>query len=200
MKHEYAAALVAVVVVTLCRTVAGQGTPVASSPDGARSGPKHYRFTRYATEQPTVLSLGPYVELRGLSGTEVNVTASRAHFDTATRTTSASEAAIGIAAGTNLVSVRADEVRWPVTAGSAQQQVRGERMFMLKSGGVTLAELRVPRSASVAVENADSSGHSEYNSTTGTVLAKGGAILKLTTGTTSISARADEIASLPDAN
>ena len=80
-------------------------------------------------------------------------------------------------------------------AAPAQKQGTAERVFLLKSGGATLAELRVRAATKIAVESPDSSGHSEYNPSTGRLFATGGAILKLTAGTNSISVRAGEIES-----
>src|SRR5579862_6511660 len=75
---------------------------------------------------------------------------------------------------------------------------QGGKVYLLKSGGEPIAELRVRASANVEIESATSSGHSEYNTSTGAIVARGGAILKLTAGTNSISVRAEEIESVPD--
>jgi len=83
-------------------------------------------------------------------------------------------------------------------AAFAQNQASGRKVYLLKSGGETIAELRVRASASVALESADASGHTEYNTSTGTMVAKGGATLRLTAGTNSISVRAEEIESVSD--
>jgi hypothetical protein len=83
-------------------------------------------------------------------------------------------------------------------AAFAEKQALGGKVYLLKSGGKTIAELRVRASADVAIESANSSGHSEYNASTGAMVARGGAILKLTAGTNSISVRAEEIESVPD--
>ena len=83
-------------------------------------------------------------------------------------------------------------------AALAEKQASAGKVYLLKAGGETIAELRVRASAIVAVESASSSGHSEYNTSTGTMVARGGATLKLTAGTNSISVRADEIESVPD--
>lgn len=82
-------------------------------------------------------------------------------------------------------------------AAFAEKQAPAGKVFLLKAGGKTIAELRVQPSATVAVESAGSSGYSEYNVSTGTMIATGGAILKLTAGTNSVSVRADEIESVP---
>jgi hypothetical protein len=82
-------------------------------------------------------------------------------------------------------------------AACAEKQASGGKVFLLKSGGKAIAELRVLPSAIAAVECADSSGHAEYNMSTRTMVARGGAILKLTAGTDAISVRADQIESLP---
>jgi hypothetical protein len=81
-------------------------------------------------------------------------------------------------------------------AASAQKQGAAGRVFLLKSGGAALAELRVRAATNIAVESADFSGHSEYDPSTGRLFATGGAILKLTDGTNSISVRAGEIESV----
>jgi len=83
-------------------------------------------------------------------------------------------------------------------AALAEKQASAGKVYLLKAGGETIAELRVRGGANVAVETADPAGHAEYNASTGTVVARGGAILKLTAGTNSISVRADEIESVPD--
>ena len=83
-------------------------------------------------------------------------------------------------------------------AALAEKQSSGGKVYLLKSGGETIAELRVRASVSVAIQSAGSAGHAEYNTSTGTVVARGGAILKLTAGTNSISVRADEVESVPD--
>jgi len=83
-------------------------------------------------------------------------------------------------------------------AALAEKQASAGKVYLLKAGGETIAELRVREAANVAVETAGSGGHAEYNTSTGTVVARGGAILKLTAGTNSISVRADEVESVPD--
>jgi hypothetical protein len=83
-------------------------------------------------------------------------------------------------------------------AALAEKQASAGKVYLLKAGGETIAELRVRGAASVAVETAGSASHAEYDTSTGTVVARGGAILKLTAGTNSISVRADEIESVPD--
>jgi hypothetical protein len=83
-------------------------------------------------------------------------------------------------------------------AALAEKQASAGKVYLLKAGGETIAELRVRASANIEVEGANASGHAEYNTSTGTMVAKGGAILKLTAGTNSISVRADEIESVPD--
>lgn len=73
---------------------------------------------------------------------------------------------------------------------------------MLKSGSDIVAELHVRPSANVTLVSlqgsSPSSGHSDYNLKTGTLVASGGAILKLSVGTNSITVRADEIQSVPE--
>ncbi len=83
-------------------------------------------------------------------------------------------------------------------AALAGKQASGGKVYLLKAGGETIAELRVRASAAVAVESANAAGRSEYNTSTGTMLASGGAILRVTAGTNSISVRADEIESVPE--
>ena len=83
-------------------------------------------------------------------------------------------------------------------AALAEKQASAGKVYLLKAGGETIAELRVRGAAKLAVETAGSGGYAEYDMSTGTVVARGGAILKLTAGTNSISVRADEIESVPD--
>jgi len=83
-------------------------------------------------------------------------------------------------------------------AALAEKQASAGKVYLLKAGGETIAELRVRGAANVAVETTDSTGHAEYDFITGTLVARGGAILKLTAGTNSISVQADEIESVPD--
>jgi hypothetical protein len=83
-------------------------------------------------------------------------------------------------------------------AARAEKQASVGKVYLLKAGGETIAELRVRGAANVAVAAAGSAGHGEYDFRTGTMVARGGAILKLTAGTNSISVRADEIESVPD--
>src|SRR5262245_38406864 len=83
-------------------------------------------------------------------------------------------------------------------AALAQRQAPAGKLYLLKAGGKTIAELRVQPSTTVEVQSAGSSGRSEFNVSTGTLLATGGATLKLTAGTNSISVRADEIESVPE--
>ena len=85
-----------------------------------------------------------------------------------------------------------------VSLAALAEKASAGKVYLLKAGGETIAELRVRGAANVAVETAGSGGHAEYNMSTGTVVARGGAILKLTAGTNSISVRADEIESVPD--
>ena len=83
-------------------------------------------------------------------------------------------------------------------AALAQSQASGRKVYLLKSGGETIAELRVRASASVTIESVNASGHTEYNTSSGTKVARGGATLRLTAGTNSISVRAEEIESVSD--
>jgi predicted ribosomally synthesized peptide with SipW-like signal peptide len=91
-----------------------------------------------------------------------------------------------------------------VAAGSlaafADKQASAGKVLLLKSGGKTIAELRVRATVNLAVQCANSSGHAEYDKSTGALVASGGAILTLSTGTNSISVRADEIESVTDPN
>ncbi len=82
-------------------------------------------------------------------------------------------------------------------AGPGGKQSTAQKVYLLNAGGETLAELWPQASATVAVEGVNASSHSEYHPTTGTMVAKGGAILKVTSGTSSISVQADEIESVP---
>src|SRR5882672_165242 len=83
-------------------------------------------------------------------------------------------------------------------AALGEKQGPGGKVFLLKSGGETIAELRVRASANLEIKSANSSGHAEYDTSTGTMVARGGVILKLAAGTNSISVRAEEIEGVPD--
>jgi hypothetical protein len=83
-------------------------------------------------------------------------------------------------------------------AAVTEKRTSGQSVFLLKSGGATIAELRVQAAATVSIESTNPSGYSEYNRGSGLIVARGGAILRLTTGTNSISVRADEIESVAD--
>jgi hypothetical protein len=83
-------------------------------------------------------------------------------------------------------------------AALAEKQASAGKVYLLKAGGETIAELRVRGAANLAVETAGPGGYAEYDMSTGTLVARGGAILKLTAGTNSISVRSDEIESVPD--
>ena len=85
-------------------------------------------------------------------------------------------------------------------AAIAQRLAPGQPVYLLKSGGKTIAELRVRRSATFQVESLNSSGSVEYNAVTGMLVATGGAVLKLGAGTNSISVQAEEIEAVPDSN
>jgi hypothetical protein len=80
----------------------------------------------------------------------------------------------------------------------AEKQAQRERIFLLKSGGETLGELHLRGSGNLAIQPANSSATSDYDMATGVMRAKGGAVLTLTSGTNSISVRAEEIESVPD--
>ena len=83
-------------------------------------------------------------------------------------------------------------------AALAEKQVSAGKVYLLKAGGETIAELRVRGAAKVGVEAAGSDGYGEFDMSTGTIVARHGAILKLTAGTNSISVRAEEIESVAD--
>jgi hypothetical protein len=78
-----------------------------------------------------------------------------------------------------------------------EKQAQHERVFLLKSGGETLGELHLRGHANIALQPANSSGDTDYNMATGVMHARGGAVLKLTSGTNSISVQAEEIESVP---
>ncbi len=80
----------------------------------------------------------------------------------------------------------------------AQKQVPAGRVFLVKAGGRTIAELRLRQDVTFTVEGAGSSSRGQYDKTTGMLVATGGVTLKLSAGTNSISVRADEIESVPD--
>jgi hypothetical protein len=80
----------------------------------------------------------------------------------------------------------------------AEQQAQREKVFLLKSGGKTLGELHLSKHVNIALSPANSSGGTVFNMATGSMLAKGGAVLTLTSGTNSISVHAEEIESVPD--
>jgi hypothetical protein len=200
MKYSYAAVLVAVVVTTLSLAAVAYGQVVSNAAGAYRIASPRYNFKSYANERPTLFLLKSNSEvigeLRALAGTASELTSGRAEFNKATRGVTATDgAALEITDGTKSVSARADEIQFgPMEMGD--KQASGERVFLLKSGGVTIAELRVRAPEAVSIESANSSGHSEYNAGTGTVVAKGGVILKVTAGTSSTSLRAEEIESV----
>jgi hypothetical protein len=80
----------------------------------------------------------------------------------------------------------------------AGKHALGAKVFLLKSGGGSVAELHVFGSATVTVEGVNPSGHTDYNISSGVTHARGGAILRVGAGTNSISVRAEEIESVPD--
>src|SRR5262245_28928606 len=86
-----------------------------------------------------------------------------------------------------------------VTTGSlvalAEKQASKTTLYLLKAGGETIAELRVRGTATVEVSAADSNGRVNYDVGTETIVATGGAILKVGSGPNTISVRADEIES-----
>ena len=76
---------------------------------------------------------------------------------------------------------------------------KGPKVFLLKSQGAVIAELRVPAGTECEVTSRDSSGRVEYNQTTGTLSASGGAVLKISTGTNSVTVTADDVEGVPEA-
>lgn len=80
----------------------------------------------------------------------------------------------------------------------AEKQVAEGKVYLLKSGGETIAELRTRTNARVALEADRINSRAEYDVNSGTMIAKGGATLKLFVGTNSISVRAEEIECVPD--
>jgi hypothetical protein len=74
-----------------------------------------------------------------------------------------------------------------VAAALAQQRTSGEKIYLLKGGGETIAELRV-RGGVQLLLNASRSG--EYDPYTGRMNAKGGLRLSVTVGTNSVSVQA----------
>jgi hypothetical protein len=83
----------------------------------------------------------------------------------------------------------------------AEKQASEKKIFLLKSGGQTVAELRlVAPSTSFALKRDNPSSRVDYYMSTGTMLATGGVMLEISAGTNSISVRADGIESVPDSN
>jgi hypothetical protein len=194
MIYKYAAVLVT----TLSLAAVAYGQVVSNAAGALRIASP--RFKSYPGDRPTVFLLksnGEVIaELRALAGTASELTSGRAEFNKATRGVTATDgAALEITDGTKSVSVRADEIQTGPRE-LAEKQASGERMFLLKSGGATIAELRVRASEAVSIESANSSGHLEYSTGTGTVVGRGGVILEVTAGTSSTSLRADEIESV----
>ncbi len=73
----------------------------------------------------------------------------------------------------------------------------GPTEFLLKSGGRTIAELRVLAGTQFEVSSTTPSGHVAFNQATRTLAANEGAVLKVTAGTNSVTVRADEIETVP---
>jgi hypothetical protein len=73
---------------------------------------------------------------------------------------------------------------------------KGPKVFLLKSQGKTIAELRVL----AGTETRSLSGQMEYNQATGTLRASRGrgVVLKIGSGTNSITVAADEVESVPE--
>ena len=64
---------------------------------------------------------------------------------------------------------------------------------MLKSHGETIAELRVPAGKELEFKALGSSGSADFDVSTGMWRASNGAVLKIVSGTNSITVAADEI-------
>jgi hypothetical protein len=66
-------------------------------------------------------------------------------------------------------------------------------LFLLKSHGKTVAELHVLPGTDCAIESQGRSNSAEYDTATGTWRARGSVVLKVISGTNSITVSADEI-------
>jgi hypothetical protein len=77
---------------------------------------------------------------------------------------------------------------------------KGPMRFLLKSPGGLIAELRIRAGAECKFMASSASSQVEYDEQAGTVKARGGVILKIVSGTNSITVTADEIEGGPDAN
>jgi hypothetical protein len=71
------------------------------------------------------------------------------------------------------------------------------KVFVLKSHGETIAELRVPAGKEVEFKALGSSGSADFEVSTGMWRGSNGAILKIVSGTNSITVTADEIVGSP---
>jgi hypothetical protein len=80
--------------------------------------------------------------------------------------------------------------------GGASRQTS---VFLLKSQGKTIAELRVEPGTPYEIQPLNSSGRLELVKTTGEVFASNGAKLTITSGTNSVTVTADEIEGRPEA-
>jgi hypothetical protein len=73
------------------------------------------------------------------------------------------------------------------------------RVFFLRSQGKTIAELRVAAGTSCEVQSLSPSGWSEFYQSAGVIKASNGALLKIISGTNSVTVTADEIEGRPEA-
>jgi hypothetical protein len=80
------------------------------------------------------------------------------------------------------------------------QAAKELRVFFLKSHGQTIAQLRVASGTLCEFRALDSSGLIEANKTTGIVKASNGVVLKITSGTNSITVTADQVEGRPAAD
>ena len=74
---------------------------------------------------------------------------------------------------------------------------KGSGVFLLKSHGETIAELRVLPGTQCNVESLGPNGSAEYNTTAGAWHVTKGGVLKVVSGTNSITVTADEIEGRP---
>lgn len=74
---------------------------------------------------------------------------------------------------------------------------KGSGVFLLKSNGKTIAELRVLPGTQCNVESRGPNGSAEYDTTAGRWHVTKGGVLKVVSGTNSITVAADEIEGSP---
>jgi hypothetical protein len=74
------------------------------------------------------------------------------------------------------------------------------RVFILRSQGKTIAELRVTAGTSCEIQSLSAAGQAERNKTTGALTFSHGVILKLMSGTNVVRVTADEIEGRPEAD